>query len=260
MSGVPVTVKIGGTAADADGALAAIAAHADPSCVVVHGGGHEVDAWSARLGIERATHDGLRVTDAPTMEVVAAVLAGLVNTRLVAALAAAGRPAVGLTGVDAGLLAIDPAPAALGLVGIPRLADPTLLERLIAGGLLPVVAPIAADDHGTLRNVNADAAAAAIASARGGRLLLCTDVPAVQRGGVAVEALSVDEVEALLASGDATAGMRPKLRAAITAAGAGCEVLILDGRSAAVLRTALAGDHAGTRIGPSVAAVTRSRP
>ncbi len=249
-----LTIKLGGVAADAREALAVVAAHAHPSCVLVHGGGREVDAWSARLGLRPATHEGLRVTDPATLEVVTAVLAGVVNTRLVTMLGTLKRPAVGLTGADAGLLRIDPAAEALGAVGVPRTADATLLEVLLAAGFLPVVASLAADDAGQLRNVNADDVAAAIAAARGGRLLLGTDVAAVMRDGAPIAELSVRDAESMLASGEASAGMRPKLRAALRAAAAGCEVLILDGRSPAAIAEALAGGTPGTRIGAAAAA------
>lgn len=243
----PVTIKIGGVAGQHADALVTLARIAPPKTVVVHGGGNEVADWSRRLGLEPRTHDGLRVTDPVTLEVVVAVLGGLVNTRLVAAFESAGRRAVGLTGADAGLLRLRRRDPALGEVGEVIGADPTLLAALGNAGFLPVVSSIGLHE-GSLLNVNADEAAGAIAAARGGLLLLCTDVPGVQRDGHVLERLDPTTAEAMLDDGSASAGMRPKLRAALVAAQAGCEVRIVDGRSASDLERALSGDRAGTEV------------
>ncbi|MCA1587728.1 MAG: acetylglutamate kinase [Chloroflexi bacterium] len=248
MSARAVTVKVGGVAGQHAESVRLLATAAPRETVVIHGGGNEVERWSRRLGLEPRTEDGLRVTDPETLEVVVAVLGGLVNTRLVSALTAAGRPAVGLTGADGGLLRLRRRDARFGEVGEVVGADPTLLEATIAGGWVPVVASIGMDDDGSLLNVNADEAAGAIAAARGGLLLLCTDVPGVQLDGRVVERLGVTEAEQMLEDGSASAGMRPKLRAALRAARAGCEVRIVDGRSAPDLRRALEGAAAGTMV------------
>jgi acetylglutamate kinase len=243
----PVTIKIGGTAGQHAEGLALVAGAAPRDTVVVHGGGNEVADWSRRLGLEPRTHDGLRVTDPATLEVVVAVLGGLVNTRLVAAFETAGRRAVGLTGADGGLLGLRRREPVLGEVGEVIGADPALLEALVGAGILPVVASIGLLD-GDLLNVNADEAAGAIAAARGGLLLLCTDVPGVQLDGRVLDRLDVAMAERMLEDGSASAGMRPKLRAALHAAHAGCEVRIVDGRSASDLERALAGAGAGTEV------------
>lgn len=243
----PLTIKIGGTAGQHADSLAYLAASAPDGTVVVHGGGNEVAEWSRRLGLEPRSHDGLRVTDPETLEVVLAVLGGLVNTRLVAAFARAGRAAVGLTGADGGLLRLRRRDPKLGEVGEVIGADPALLHALVAAGMLPVVASIGLAE-GDLVNVNADEVAGALAAARGGVLLLCTDVPGVQRDGALLERLDPAAAEAMLDDGSASAGMRPKLRAALVAARAGCEVRILDGRSVPDLERALAGDPAGTLV------------
>jgi acetylglutamate kinase len=243
----PVTIKVGGVAGRHAEALAFLARGASLSTVIVHGGGNEVAEWSRRLGLEPKTHDGLRVTDPATLEVVVAVLGGLVNTRLVTAFAAAGRPAVGLTGADGGLLTLRRRDSMLGEVGEVVSADPSLLDTLLAGGHTPVVASIGQLD-GAILNVNADEVAGAIAAARGGLLLLCTDVPGVQREGSVVGSLDAAEATAMLEDGSASAGMRPKLRAALVAARVGCEVRIVDGRSASVLEEALRGGDAGTMV------------
>jgi len=215
--------------------------------VVVHGGGNEVAEWSRRLGIEPRSHDGLRVTDPETRDVVVAVLAGLVNTRLVAAFETLGRAAVGLTGADGALLRLRRRDPELGEVGEVVGADASLLDSVLASGRLPVIASVGFHE-GTLLNVNADEVAGAVAAARGGLLLLCTDVPGVQRDGQVVERLDPAAAEGMLADGSASAGMRPKLRAALVAAAAGCEVRIVDGRVPSDLERALRGASAGTMV------------
>jgi acetylglutamate kinase len=244
----PLTIKLGGVAGAYRSSLDVIASQADPSAVVVHGGGAELAAWQRRLGIQPRVHHGLRVTDPATLEVAVAVLGGLVNARLVADFNAAGRPAVGLTGADADLLHLERADPALGEVGHAAGADPSLLDLLTGAGLLPVVCSIGTDAAGALVNVNADEAAGAIAGARGGRLLLCSDVEGVAQGGRTLHELSVHEAAQLLNDGTATAGMVPKLNAAITAATAGCEVWILDGRSPEAVAAALSGEAIGTHV------------
>lgn len=252
MSATPVTVKLGGVAGEHRRSLEVIAAQAPSSCVVVHGGGRELGDWSRRAGIEPRHHDGLRITDAATLEVAVAVLAGLVNARMVAAFAAAGRPAVGIGLADGGLLQLERGDPQLGEVGHPGRADTTLLELLTGAGLLPVVCSIGADSDGRLLNVNADEVAGALAAARGGRLLLCSDVPGVMRDGHQITELSATAASEMLESGSASAGMRPKLSAAITAARAGCEVRIVDGRSPEDVSAALAGRPVGTLLSDAV--------
>ncbi len=156
----PLVIKLGGRALEGPGArhelATAIAALEEPA-VVVHGGGAEVSDWCLRLGLTPRFLDGLRVTDPPTLEVAVAVLAGLANKRLVAALRAAGVDAVGLSAIDGGIAAAELHPEAerLGEVGRVRAVAPALLETLLGRGHLPVLASIAAV-AGRLLNVNAD--------------------------------------------------------------------------------------------------------
>jgi acetylglutamate kinase len=126
--------------------------------------------------------------------------------------------------------------------------DAAALDTLLAAGFIPVVASLGADADGALLNVNADEAAGAIAAERGGLLVLCTDVPGVQRDGATLDHLNAEEATTMLSEGSATAGMRPKLRAALVAARAGCEVRIVDGRSAPDIERALSGSAAGTLV------------
>jgi acetylglutamate kinase len=185
--------------------------------VVVHGGGEEVTDRAEALGLRTTRHRGLRVTSAPMLEVVVEVLAGRVNTRLVAALGKVGVPAVGLSGADSRLLTVRPAgePAgALGFVGVPHEVHPGALAAVLTAGLTPVVAPLGVDAHGQVHNVNADLAASALAAALGAELYLVTDVPGVRdRSGRVRATLNVTEARRLVESGAATDGMIPKLEA-----------------------------------------------
>jgi acetylglutamate kinase len=248
MSGERLTIKLGGMAGAHAASLDALIGRAAPGWVIVHGGGNEVGDWSRRLGHEPETIDGLRVTDAATLQVAIAVLRGLVNARLVAAFAAGGTSAIGLGGADGNLLSAEHFDARLGEVGRVVGVNAELLVALSAAGHVPIVAPIARGNGTELLNVNADEVAGAIAAVRGGRLILLTDVPGVLRDGELVQALETDEVEALLADGTAHGGMVPKLRAALAAATAGCDVAIVNGTDPAAVRAALDGRAVGTTV------------
>lgn len=248
MSGGALTIKLGGIAVAHAASLAVLVERAEPGWVVVHGGGGEVGDWSRRLGVEPSTVDGLRVTDPQTLEIAVAVLRGLINARLVAAFVAAGVSAIGLGGADGDLLGAKRFDARLGEVGRVSRVNESLLEALAADGRIPIIAPIARGTGSELLNVNADEVAGAIAAERGGRLLLLTDVPGVLRDGSPLTKLTTDEAEAMLADDAASGGMRPKLRAAITAARAGCVVAIVDGTDPQAVRAALDGTETGTTV------------
>ena len=191
--------------------------------VVVHGGGREVDAEMTAKGIPTRAVDGLRVTDAATLEVVVDVLAGRVNTRLVAAARVAGVEAVGLTAADAGISTIqraEPYTAAegtlvnLGFVGQPIGADrPVLLDRLCQAGLVPIVASVGADSDGQLLNVNADTLAGHLAGRLGAaRLLIAGGTAGVlDEQGRTIPSMDMDLMHRLIADGRASAGMVAKL-------------------------------------------------
>ena len=213
--------------------------------VVVHGGGREIDAALKRAGLEKRQVDGVRVTDAATLGVVVEVLAGAINTRLVAAINAAGGQAVGLTGADAGVTVVEVAPpytgadgavTELGFVGRPIGSRwPRLLLDLGADGYLPVVASIGMSVDGALYNVNADTMAAHIAGRlAAARLVLAGTTPGVlDAQGRTIGQLDRATAGALIAGGTAGAGMVAKLRACGEAIETGtAEVLLMDGRSA----------------------------
>jgi len=214
-------VKLGGRELDRPEWLAACAdaLKAAGPVVLVHGGGEAVSAVSQRLAIPVEKRAGRRVTSPEVAEVVEMVLAGPVSRLLVAALRAAGLDALGLSGVDGGLLTARPAPGGLGHVGEIVEVRTSLLHSLLLAGLTPVIAPMAPGPEGGLPfNVNADDAAAAVAGAlHATELLFVSDVPGVSVDGAVQPSLAADEIETLIELGAATDGMAAKLRAAATA-------------------------------------------
>jgi len=261
MSGALQVVKLGGELIEtperlAEVTTALVALASETPIVVVHGGGREIDAEMKRRGLAKQTVDGLRITDAPTLEAVVAVLAGTINTRLVAALVARGVQAVGVTGVDAGLAravrvpghkAVDGRTVDLGLVGQPvGDASRVLLLDLVTQGYVPVVASLGIDAEGQVLNVNADTMAAhAVRAGHAGSLLICGGTAGVfDAGGETIATLTRASALELIEAGTASAGMVAKLQAALDALDAGAEdVRIVDGRTA----TALLERH-GTRV------------
>ena len=203
--------------------------------ILVHGGGPEIDGWLARLGLEKRTHQGLRVTDEATMEVVEMALAGRANKALVAGVQAAGGRALGLSGRDADMLLAEPVSDELGRTGRVVRVDPGALILATGAGYVPVVCSVATDaDHRPL-NVNADEAAGAIAGAVGAsKLILLTDTPGVLSDkddpASRLAKLSRVEARAMLDDGRADRGMIPKLRSALGALEAGVEAVhLIDG-------------------------------
>jgi acetylglutamate kinase len=247
-----LVLKLGGTTlADQRQVLAEVAAVARRRpVVVVHGGGKRMTEWLDRLGVPTRFEGGLRVTDAQALEVAAAVLRGVVNSELVAALRDLRVDAVGLSGVDGGLLVGERVPG-MGLVahvvGIKR----DLLDALLVTGQVPVVAPLARDETGIVCNVNADDVAAGLAAGLGARqLVLMTDVDGIQGAdGSKMAALSADQAEVLIATGTISGGMVPKVRAALAGiTGPGAEAIICDAAAPDALARALADPAFGTRI------------
>lgn len=248
-------LKLGGELIETPERLAAAAraiARTSGPFVIVHGGGREIDAALARAGIPKRQVDGLRVTDAATLDVVVDVLAGGVNTRFVAALVTAGVRAVGLTGADAGAVRVDRANALettsgetvdLGYVGEPRAdGDVAVLEAMCLAGYVPVVASLGLGPDGRLYNVNADTMAAHVAARLGStRLVIAGATPGVlNAAGETIPHIDGNARRALLADGVATAGMIAKLRACDRALDAGVgEVLLVDGRNGDALAWAL---------------------
>ena len=203
--------------------------------VLVHGGGKHIDAALAKLGIAKRSYAGLRITDDATLEVVVSVLAGSVNKMLVAELTAMGMRCAGISGADAGTLVAEVHPPIdgvdLGHVGRVIDASETLIAAMLNAGILPVVSSVAQGPAGTLLNVNADAAAAAIATAIGARSLqFITDVAGLlDSNGTVVPSLTATDAQRLLASDIVSGGMKPKLQAALGALEAGVRTINIGG-------------------------------
>ncbi len=230
-------VKIGGRAQE-DARLAELVAaawaEAPGALCLVHGGAVEIDRLQRAFGSTPRFVGGRRVTSADDVDTVRMAL-GLANKRLVAALCARGVPAVGISGEDAQLLEAEPLDPALGHVGTPRVVRAELLELLLAGHYLPVIAPVGTAGGSAVAplNVNGDDAAAAIAGAlRAHELLFVSDVEGVLRGGLTVDTLDAEEAEVLIADGTAVGGMAVKLGCALEALRAGTRTVRIGGVAA----------------------------
>jgi acetylglutamate kinase len=224
--------------------------------VVVHGGGPVISDWLKRLDVPTRFEDGLRVTDKESLDVVVAVLAGLINKQLVSQLQAAGVPTVGLSGADGGMLHCKITNEKLGYVGEVESVDPGPLVRVLLAGALPVVAPVGllskdGSAQAQLLNINADLAAGAMATAlRAGCLAFLSDVPGVlgADGGVHKH-LDAGKIAELRESGVIEGGMIPKVDACLQASAAGCRTVILDGRTEHALLSVLEDEAVGTVVG-----------
>ncbi|MCH8002593.1 MAG: acetylglutamate kinase [Proteobacteria bacterium] len=214
--------------------------------VVVHGGGPQIGRMLDRLKIKSEFVDGLRVTDAETVEIVEMVLSGTINKRIVSAINAAGGAAIGVSGKDGDLIQASKLRRTsrdeksnvekildLGFVGEPQQINPRILTALEQSGLIPVIAPIGVGAGGETYNINADTVAGAIAGALGAsRLLLLTDVIGVlDKAGELISDLTVERIRELRADGTITGGMIPKLETCTKAVEDGVDAaVILDGR------------------------------
>ena len=251
-----VLIKLGGTLLDDPAACAALAAQiaglpSGVQAVVVHGGGKQMTRFLAERGVESRFVGGLRVTSPEIVDAVLKVFAGSVNKGLVGALRHAGANAAGLSGIDGGLaLAVQRDPA-LGAVGRIVSADARILDALLAGGFLPVVACVAGGTAGEVFNVNADQMAVACAGAwKADRLLFLTDVPGVKGGdGAIIPRITASGARALIADGIATGGMQAKLEAACDALAQGvAEVRIAAGAQPGIVAAMLSGAGSGTAL------------
>lgn len=223
--------------------------------VVVHGGGPQISAMMERLGKQPEFRNGLRVTDAETIEIASMVLLGTVNPQLVSAVASHGAKAVGVSGQDAGLLRVSQRDPDLGFVGDVESVDPTVVLSALEDGAVPVVATIGSDGSGQAYNVNADTAAAAIAGALGAKkLIYLTDVEGVRTHKddptTLVSRATGADIERMILDGTVDGGMIPKMQSALHALDNGVDdVHILDGRIPHVLLVELFTDAGiGTMI------------
>jgi acetylglutamate kinase len=217
--------------------------------ILVHGGGDQVEALLLQLGHTSLKVDGQRITPAVQMPIVAGVLAGDVNTQLVALAQQHQLNAVGLT-LGAGHSIACDVDANRGAVGIPKPNDAKLLQVLLDQNFLPILSSIGASDSGERLNVNADLAAAAVAQLMHADLILLTDVPGIlDKNGDLIETILADEADALIADGTVRDGMLVKLNAAVQAARASRRSIAVAGWQDAKALTRLArGEAAGTRI------------
>jgi len=262
-AGKSVVVKLGGAAIDRESDLALaqdvlLLRSVGVRCVLVHGGGPQVDAMLRRVGKEPEFRDGLRVTDAETLEIVRMVLVGKINRDLVATInsQAGDEPvAVGVSGEDAGLLTVTPADSALGFVGNVSGVRAELIHRLLNDGLMPVISTVGADAAGQPYNVNADEAARAIAVAMNAeKIVYLTAAPGlledVNDESSLVERLTSAELRERLGSVSVGKGMIPKLKACADAVDQGVGFAhIIDGRVAHSLLIELLTVHGvGTMV------------
>jgi len=225
--------------------------------VVVHGGGPQIGELMARLGKETEFRNGLRVTDADTLDIARMVLVGKVNRDIVSAINVHGPLAVGMSGEDANLITAAPTHVDLGFVGNVSVVDPTMLQRLVAEGLIPVVATIAADEAGQAYNINADTVAGALAEAlQAEKLIFLTDIEGLRVVAddptTVIHKASADVIDEILRSGGAQGGMMPKVEACASAVRAGVHrAHILDGRVPHALLLELFTDSGvGTMVQP----------
>jgi len=231
--------------------------------VVVHGGGPQISSLMARLGKATEFRDGLRVTDAETVDIARMVLVGQVNPQLVSAINVHGGLAVGVSGSDAGLLRATQRDPALGFVGDVDAVNPAILDGLLADEFIPVVATIGVGDDGQAYNINADTVAGAIAEALGAeKLVYLTDIEGLRRDVADASSLirqtTADELEALVDDGIIAGGMIPKVASCIHAVRHGVgRAHILDGRIAHVLLLEIFTDEGiGTMIQRSITTPT----
>ncbi len=229
--------------------------------VVVHGGGKQMTRYLAERGLTSRFVNGLRVSDETVIDAASKVIAGSVNKQFVAALTAAGQLAVGLCGVDGRITTATRMKGDLGFVGVPLHSNGAFLDLLSGAGYLPVVGCLAADEQGTIYNVNADQMAVSCALGfRAEKLVFLTDVPGVKNTeGRVVMSLAPERARALIHTGAAHGGMQAKLEAACQALESGVEeVVIAPGQEPRVCARLLAGEPLGTslRLSPASQAVT----
>lgn len=224
--------------------------------VVIHGGAQTVSDWLSRLDISTSFVRGLRVTDLKTLRVVTAILSGLVNKEMVSAIWHLGGKAVGLSGVDGGLIHAKNRTPELGYTGEDLNVDATLLRTLLEAGYIPVIAPISlgsldrSNENTNMLNVNGDTAAGAIAAALSAeKLIFLTDVPGLYDSSKRlIHKLSPGDAQELIASGVASGGMDAKIEACLVALTTVSEARIIDGRISHALINEIEGNGNGTTI------------
>lgn len=249
----PIVVKIGGsTFGSNDTTLDDLVAlqREGQSAVVVHGGGNLITRWLSKMGVPTRLEDGLRVTDEAALEVVTAVLCGLVNKDLVAAIESRGGRAMGLSGLEGRLLEAKVKDEKLGFVGEVVRVNTEPIDLLLREGWMPVIAPVGIGPDGQKLNINADTAAGEIAAAMAAaRLVLLTDVAGVMdRSGKRLARIASGQVGPLIKSGVILGGMIPKVEACLCAVSTVVLAQIVDGREPHALVNAVSGKAIGTVV------------
>ncbi len=256
----PVAIKIGGsTLGSADTTIEDLVTiqKRGVSLVVIHGGANVVSTWLERLGIETSFIEGLRITDLESLKVVTAILAGLVNKELVSAIWKHGGKAVGLSGVDGGLIQAKNKRPELGYTGEELKVNANVVDLLLKAGYIPVIAPVSLgsfegpDGDTNMLNVNGDTAAGEIAAAvKAEKLIFLTDVPGLYDSSKRpIRELKLYEANKLIESGVASGGMVAKLQACLLAAAKVPVTRIIDGRVPHALLNEFEGKAEGTIIG-----------
>ncbi|MBC8477231.1 MAG: acetylglutamate kinase [Dehalococcoidia bacterium] len=254
-----ILVKIGGVALGSNDTTIEDIVHLQQQgeqLVVVHGGGKLITEWLKLHGVATRFVGGQRVTDKDSLAVAVAVLAGLVNKEIVAAVNQLGGRAIGMSGVDGALTRCRIEDEKLGYVGRVVEVNTELLDTLLKAGYVPVISPLGIyafdrpDDAPQVLNINGDIFASEIAAAIGAKqLVFLTDVPGIcDRSGNLLSRLSVGEAEELVTSGVASGGMIPKIQGCIRAVDIAATTCIIDGRQPHALRQQTEGRGGGTTI------------
>lgn len=226
------------------------------SLVVVHGGGNRVTEWLKRQGVTTEFVRGERVTDSAALEVAIAVLAGLVNKEIVAAINNLGGRAVGISGIDGSLVEGKVKNREMGYVGEAVNVNPAILETLLQSGFLPIISSMSLNafdrpaDAAQILNINADPTAGDLAAASGAeKLIFLTNVAGISdASGKVIPRITAEEAQSLVESGVISGGMIPKLNACLTALNAGAIARIIDGRQPHALMKEFEGHGGGTTI------------
>jgi acetylglutamate kinase len=228
-----IVVKVSGHEIDDPDFLAAFArtiASMESPVVVVHGGGREISDMQQKMGIEPRYIDGLRITDAASLAIVEMILCGTINTRLVRILVSAGVDALGMSGVDRGIIRATKMQHGyddMGFTGTVGAVRSDVLRALLADGITPVIAPVCLGEDSAY-NVNADHVAGAVAGAVAAeRVVFLTNVPGVMADGTVVEQLTAQQTDYLVGEGTIFGGMIPKVRTAIGALATGAQSAVI---------------------------------
>ena len=259
MSSPPIVVKIGGsTLGSHDTSLKDLVTLQKQglNVVVIHGGGNIISDWMQRQGIPPRFVDGLRVTDAPSLDIVVAVLTGLINKDLVCLLHQLGGQAIGISGIDGGMLEAHIANPELGFVGEITRVNPKPIQTIIRSGFIPMIAPLAMHQHdgsphaGKPLNINGDTVAGEVARAiNAERIIFLTDVAGVMDGnGRVLNNLDQRRANILRQSGVIRGGMIPKLEACLIALENVPQAEIIDGTQPEALLNCVQGNSTGTKI------------